>query len=138
MTHMRQAAQESHLVITTSLRNTLSTITSPKFSEVTVVYREPDFNIAYGLLPPVRFNSREEVPSSNRMVFEMLRKMQEIRDFKPVLCANVWGHLEEFVVRELEWLVDTVWAEGGRDMVSSRPLVISSPRAFLPAPCEVY
>jgi hypothetical protein len=67
----------------------------------------------------------------------MIRELQEDRDFKLVLCADVWGALTEDAMRELEWLVEAGWVtEGGSDNVSSRPLVTCRPRGFFPAPGE--
>ena len=60
--------------------------------------------------------------------------MCRIRDFKLVLCAEVIGYVEQQAVQELERAISTGWLEEAGLNLSRRPLVTSSPQAFLPAP----
>ena len=51
-----------------------------------------------------------------------------------VLCAEVIGYVERRAVQELEQAVSSEWLEEAGFDLSRRPLVTSSPQAFLPAP----
>ena len=126
------------------LRRAFSTITSPVFAEVIVLFRDGDFpSMDYHLCgspgycpPPGPYFS--EVASNRRKVFEVLHEIHGIRDFKLVLCADVWGYLVERAVRQLKWAVANQWVERESDSLSPRPLVTSSPRGILPAPGEEW
>jgi hypothetical protein len=127
------------------LSHTFSTITSPAFSEVTLFCREGNYPGSYEAPwsgPPMTFSfwqgpySEECCVLEYRMLFRMIHKLQRVRDFKLVLCANVWGVVIDHAVRELEWLVETTWVEGESGEISSRPLVTCSPLGLLPVPGE--
>jgi len=115
-----------------------STIASPVFSEVITFNRDDDFRYATsGIRDLITFRQlsttdAEFVASQYHKVFEVLRKMRKVRDFRLELCADVWGCLVVQAVQELEWIINTEQAEGGLDDFSPRPLVTSSPRGFLP------
>ena len=108
---MYHIVKRSPLAIASIFRRVLSTITSPAFSQVTVIYRDYDF-------PQISYNPPDPPI-----------------DFKLVLCAEVLGPLAGCAMRELEWTVKNGWAEV--DGISSRPSVTCSPRISLPAPGEL-
>ena len=126
------------------LRHALSTITSPVFAEVIVLFRNGDFpSMDYCLCgPPAICPLLEpystEVVSNRRKLFEVLREMHEIRNFKPVLCADVWGYLVERAVRQLKRAAAYHWARREPDSLSPLPQVTFSPRGFLPVPGEQW
>ena len=119
------------------LRHALSTITSPVFAEVVVLFRDKDFSsTGYYRCGPPEFCSL--LTPTHRGVSKMLREMRGIRDFKLVLCADVWGYLVEPAVRRLKQAVPKNWAKRGSSNLSPQLLVTSSPRGFLPAPGEQW
>ena len=71
-----------------------------------------------------------------REVFRMSHDLHKVRDFRPVLCANVWGYFEDYAVRQLERFVATEWREAGGGSPSPGPLVTSRPRGLFPSPGE--
>jgi hypothetical protein len=118
------------------LNRAISTITSPSFSRVTILYQPRDLpHMTYTQLgpPEVSHFQRWILACDNHLVFEKLRSIQEIRGFKVVLCAVIWGPLADCAMRELERVVETEWVEGRKENMCSRPLVTCRPREFLPA-----
>ena len=136
---MVQVAKEPHLVA--ALGRVLSTIKSPTFSEVVLIYGEFDLPLVWDF-PPRRpsFTSlhRGVMCSRHCVVFKMLHELRGIRDIQLVLCADIWGLLADYAVWELEFALEATWVKGGSAGGSSRPLVTSIPRQFLPATCERY
>jgi len=137
---MRSIWKNSGSTIDSSVMRAFSTIASPVFSRVTAFYLDDDFRGAfYGFQGSLAFyrlsatNAKQRVASQHRKVFEVLRRMRKVRDFRLELCADVWGCLVEQTVQELEWAIATEQKEGGLDDFSPRPLVTSNPREFLPA-----
>ena len=63
--------------------------------------------------------------------------MRGTLDFKLVLCADVWGLLADYAVRELKFFLEAPWVEGGSAGVSSRPSVTYTPRPFYHATGEL-
>jgi hypothetical protein len=129
---------------TPNLKHVLSTVTSPVFCEFTICYSTSDFpgNFRYNPSAPPTFLSyrpydhRREEYASNHKVFDTMRELRRVRDFRLVLCADVWGALTERATRELEWIIQVGWVGEGSDATSSWPLVTYSPREFFPAPGE--
>jgi len=87
------------------LEHILSSITSPSFSEVVVLYRDRDFPSAESWSsgqPPFRHEPAQTESASEvagrRRPFKVLRKMQKVRPFQLVLCASVWGCVRAFGV----------------------------------------
>ena len=119
------------------LRTILSTITSPGFSEVIVFYWECDFG-------GTRFDSdhtpnlwkkmtpaqRAEEASWHRAVFEGIREMYAVRDFRLVLTVEVWDRLGEYAVGVVKQAVATEKAENRLDYLSSEPVVAYSPQSI--------
>ena len=131
---------------TSLLTYALSTITSPVFSEVVVFYRDYDFGF-YGskytsLGWPWRCrilgDERAEDASRHGARFEVLRKMHRMRDFRLVLCADVWDRVREDSVRMLKEAVAAEKAKGGVDNIFPEPMVVYSPRRSRPELLEEY
>jgi len=118
------------------LSHTLSTITSPEFSNVVVVYRSFDFlgveSSEHPHRPPLRREiSRTEEAQEvlwHRRLFEVLRGVHKVRDFKLELCADVWEPVGEYSVGILKQAVAEEKASGGFDGFSSEPFVTYYPR----------
>ena len=127
-----------------SLKHALSTITSPIFSEVVAVYRDYDFGCIHCHLnsaPTLYWPSptlRAVVASEHRRRFEGFYEMHKARGFKLVLCVDVWDHLVEYAVRELECVITTEKVEGGLGALSSEPAVTRSPRGPRPTYNEMF
>jgi hypothetical protein len=64
------------------------------------------------------------------MRLEMLREVHKVRDFRLVLCANVWGCVGEYPVRILEEDVAEEKAKKGFDKNFPEPLVIYDPQEY--------
>ena len=131
----------------TTFKHLLSTITSPVFSEITIFFQNLNFPgplIDRALGRPHEATSYFLNPSEREgralqlgRISEMVREMREVRDFKLVLCAHVWGAIVGHIMGELELAVRAGWVEQESDKISSRPSLTCSPRALLPAPGEV-
>jgi hypothetical protein len=115
------------------LTHVLPTIASPAFSEVILIFRDYDFfrikptprnNISYWILPA----EEEAVASFRREQLEALHEMHKVRDFQPVLCADVWDRVRKLAERELEQAVAAEKAKRGLDVFSSKLSVISRPQ----------
>ena len=124
-----------NLAISIFLRTTLSTITSPAFFEVVVFYRDYDFagvKFSPHLGPSIFGNGkpagRASEASWHRGLFEMFRNMCMMRNFRLVLCADVWDYVGEHAVGILKRAVATEKAAERLDYLPSEPLVICSPR----------
>ena len=124
-----------NLAISTFLKTTLSTITSPVFSEVVVSYRDYDFagvefspHLGSGILRNSKPAGRAKEASWHRGLFKMFRKMYTVRNFRLVLCADVWDYVGEYTVGMLKCAVAAEKAAERLDYLPSEPLVICSPR----------
>jgi len=112
----------------------LSTITSPVFSEVTVFYRDYDFRGVHAVpsghtccwMSP---DEKAEDDLWHRRRFQVFREMRQVRDFRLVLCADVWDCIGWYSVGVLKCAVAAEKAKGGFDSFSSDPMVIFNPRA---------
>ena len=122
------------------LRHALSTLQSPLFSQVVVVFQECDFRgIQFRGSPKwpyLRQMSREQIAAEaswHRRRFELLREAVKTRSFKLVLCVDVWGPVAEYAMRALEEAVAAEKAEKGFDDFSSEPAVAYNPHRGLSA-----
>ena len=112
------------------LKHALSTITSPSFFEVVVVYRWHDFCGVESWRHPDRSPSRE-VSQAERVVeaswsrrrFEVLHEIHAVRDFRLVLTASVWDPVGEYSVRMLKEAVAEEKATNIFDDFHSEPSV---------------
>jgi len=120
------------------LTHVISTITSPAFSEVVIIYRDYDFGFIRCVSPPMNIfritspEGQEHEALCRRMEFEALREMHKVRDFRPVLCVDVWDYVMKDAVWDLKWAVVKEKAKGGFNDVFPEPLVISRPRGSPP------
>ena len=128
-----------------SLNHALSTITSPVFSEVIVFYRDYDFwgvhDHQTGAPPTVDRLSQIHKGRGvelQRTRFPVFQEMHKARDFKLVLCADVWHYIGEYTVEELKCALATEKAEGGFDNFSSEPLVTCNLRRSRRSPGESF
>ena len=108
------------------LTHALSTITSPAFSEVTVIYQDTDFPALFSWS---QMGEAQEA-ASHRRRFKVFRAMRNIRDFQLALCVHVRDHQGEYSVGWLKRILAEVNAEMGCDDISPEPLVFYAPRAF--------
>jgi hypothetical protein len=93
-----------------SLRAVLSTIKSPAFSEVVVIYRECDFyHSVYGRTEDTKAALGEESAWYERQ-FDVFREMYKARNFRLVLWAYHVGHDS---MRELQRVVAAETTRGG-------------------------
>ena len=117
------------------LKHAFSTITSPAFSEVVVVYRDYDFSgvqdTEFSHLPPlceVPQVEKAREDSQHRALFEMFREIYKVREFRLVLCADVRYRVGEYTVQMLREAIAAEKAERGFDVFFPEPLVIYNPR----------
>ena len=119
------------------LRAVLSTITSPAFSKVVILYEDGDFcglsaSMELGNLKSYyRFLMPDEIAeeaSWHRQMFEVFRGMHAVRDFQLVLCADVWDPVGEYTIEALKQAIVAEAAANRLDYLPSKPLVVYSPR----------
>ena len=113
----------------TLLRHVLSTIQSPVFFQVVVLYQDGDFR---GARPSWRSHwglSRAEIAEASRhhRRFEVFREARKVWDFRLVLCANVQEHIREHSMEILKRVVAVEKAKTGFDDFPSEPLVTYYP-----------
>ena len=127
------------IAVSSLLKRALSTVTSPAFLEVIVLYRYYDFRGIYNELDsrfmgkgPIHELSKveqaQEAFEAHRR-FEIFRSVQKVRDFQLVLCADVRHGVVEYSVGVLKETVAVEKAKGMFDDFSSEPTVIYNPRA---------
>ena len=118
----------------------LSTVTSPLFLDVVVVYWEGNVDrmVYYWLKPVVVVHLLPEDIADNalyhRRRFEQFREMYRTREFRLVLRVDVLDCIVEDVIRSLECVVETEKVKGGLDYFPCEPVIISevqSPRTGL-------
>jgi len=109
----------------------LSTITSPVFSKVVVIYRDYD-------LHGIRSNRAGVTypPSNHQREFRVFREMHKVRGFQLVLCADVWDRVVVEAVRELKQVVAAERAGRGFSDRFPEPLVIPHSRGSGPTYAE--
>jgi len=117
------------------LKYVLSTITSPSFSRVVVLYEDHDFpdTESWSLgRPPFHHElsqaGRAGQAAGHSWQFEVLREVQKVRPFQLVLCVNVWGCVGEYPVQMLEEAVAKEKAKGTFSNGSADPFVVYNPR----------
>ena len=123
----------------------LSTITSPAFSRIIVVFRDYDFcsvesawkSNAHGLFRVVPQTRRVEEASRHNKRFEIFREVHKTWGFQLVLCADVWDRVGRYSMRMLREAVAAEMVKGGFDDIFSEPLVVYSPRESCYNPREV-
>ena len=115
------------------LKHVLSTITSPAFFRIAVLYGDRHFR---GIEFPCSDRSsfrrlsqaeRAEEVARHRRLFEVFREARKVRNFKLELCVCVWGSVGEEPVRILEEAVAEEKAKKGFDDFLSDPSVMYWP-----------
>lgn len=110
----------------------LSTITSPVFSEIIVFYRDYDDVSAYSSWPgrcPLESSCqdinviRSGIASRHRARFGVFRTLHQVRDFRLVLCADVWNGVGRYSEQMLKEAIAAEKAEKGFDSIFPEPLV---------------
>ena len=120
------------------LGTVLSSITHPVLLNVVIVYSEPDFgDMAHGFFctmrPPPCYShylwiSLNSAQRSQRQ-FEVFREIHHVRDFRLVLCVDVFDRILEPAIKMLEGVVKEEMEKGGLDYLPCEPLIISERRA---------
>ena len=127
---------------TGSLGHAISTIRSPAFSEVIVIYQDSDiFTMLYRMHgPPAYYHFsptfEADLASQRHTAFVMLLELCRVHDFKLVVCADVWGCARGHAMRELKLAVLAECTEGELENMSSQLMVTSRLQGFLPPPGE--
>ena len=122
--------------VSSLLEYAFSTITSTTSLQVVVFYRDHDFGdvLDYsgnGLSGPfckMPEVERTEETLRHHQQFQVFRKVQKVRDFQLVLCADVWHRVGEYSMQVLKRAVEREKAKGVFDGFSSKPVVVHSPR----------
>jgi len=123
----------------------LSSVTSPVPLNFVVIYQELDFGFfSYSLIfysePTCYFHSpvgRGDRALHRQMQFRMFREMHRARDFRLVLCVDVFDSLVEHATKTLECLVEAEKAKGGLDHHYG-PLIISERRTIRTRPRDRF
>jgi hypothetical protein len=121
-----------------SLRTVLSTVTSPVFLNVVIVYQDTDIDIWAPRFiaiscrwEHVRFYARPpeekaECILHHQQAFKVFHEMHKVREFQLVLCVDVLDSVVKYAVRMLRRLVKTEQMEG---RLLYEPLIIAEVRA---------
>jgi hypothetical protein len=116
------------------LKHVLSTITSPVFSRIIVLYGSCHFRgiesypSTQASFRGLSQDERAEEVARHRRPFEVFREVYKVRDFQLILCACIWGSVGEEPVRILEEAVAEERAKGGFNRFLYEPLVDYCPR----------
>jgi len=118
------------------LKHALSTITSPAFVEVVVLYWDYwDFRCIpisdYRSIRSMSQTEEAEEASRYHRQFEVFHEAQGVRDFQLVLCVYAWDCVGKYLVGVLEYAVAEEQEKGMLVNFSSEPIVIHSPRVTL-------
>ena len=121
------------------LKYVLSTVRPSAFIQVIVIYATSNFrgvdtrkNTQWPHLWEWSLSMEEEDETQeHRRRLWFLREAHNVRNFELVLCANVWGPVEEYAVRRLKEVVVAAEAESVFDHHFPAPRVTSDPRRDL-------
>jgi len=121
----------------------LSSVTFPAPLDFVVIYREVDFGFfSYSWIfesePASYFHSpmrMEERALFRQKQFGVFREMHGARDFRLVLCVDVFDSLVKRAIKTLECLVEAEEAKGGLDH-HYKPLIISERRTIRTRPVD--
>lgn len=98
------------------------------------MYHEPHlgFTLDGGMWGPVLvIEPQAQLFLRQRIQFRVLREMHLVRDFRLVLCAQVFGYIEKQAVNTLKGILEEEERDGGLDCFLYKPLVMSGPRRNL-------
>ena len=100
-----------------------------------VLYRLCDFRGVeprwHSNRPPLRKMSQADKDDEallHSWRFDVLREAHRVRDFRLVLCADIWDPVGEYAVRTLKEAVAEEKAKKGFDDFFSEPLVTHNPQ----------
>ena len=113
----------------------LLTINSSRSCDVALVYQEPCFRgiktekrSVWPHLRELSHDERTEEAAMHHRRFEFLRELRKVRNFRVVLCANVWGPVAEYGVQEPKEAVAVERARKGFGEFHSGLSVTHNPR----------
>ena len=120
------------------LKHVLSTIASPAFLEVVVIYQDRDFrgvrtawaSYKWGPFQVMSQSERAKEASRHHERFNALREVYKVREFQLLLCADVWERVGDYSMRTLKAAVAVEKANGVFGDFSSEPIVIHTPRVI--------
>ena len=116
------------------LTHVLSTIAPATSLEVIVLYRDYNFRVVNPawlgphLYRPVSKDAMTKEGLWHCGLFEVFRKMHEIRNFRLVLCIDAWDGVGEYTVQVLKQVIAKERTQGVFDDVFPEPSVVHSPR----------
>ena len=116
------------------LTHVLSTIAPATSLEVIVLYRDYNFRVVNPawlgphLYRPVSKDAMTKEGLWHCGLFEVFRKMHEIRNFRLVLCIDGWDGVGEYTVQVLKQVIAKERTQRVFDDVFPEPLVVHSPR----------
>ena len=117
----------------------LSSVTSPAPLDFFIIYRDLDFGICsksriFDSEPTCHLPKiRKDRALHHQKQFGVFREMHGARDFRLVLCADVFDSVVEYAAKTLESLVEAEEAKGGLDH-RYKPLIISERRTIRTRP----
>jgi hypothetical protein len=120
------------------LKHMLSTITSSTLPKIIVIYWDHDFRGVESWCPDrphlrrLPLAERAKEASQYHTVFEVLREVHKVRDFRLALRAEVSGCAGEYPVQILEEAVAEEKAKKGFDKFFPEPPVMYIPRKYYP------
>ena len=113
-----------------SLRAIISTVTSPMILDVVIAYWDADIdgmNSASLFKPESQYRAAYSVRHNHR--FKVFRRMHQAREFRLVLCADVYDPTVKYATRVLMRLLKEEKVRGGLNYLHCEPLVIAERRA---------
>ena len=110
-----------------------------------VIYRDGDFDFwTYSSVfdaEPARYSGLRKITEETALVhqkrFEVFREMYRARDFRLILCADVFDSVVEHATKTLERFVTAEEAKGGLGH-HHKPLIISERRIIRTRPIDFY
>ena len=121
------------------LKTVLSSVAPSTPIDVVIVYREIDLSnmphCSQCDTEPVRLRlSPSKTPGKAALRFQhhfrVFRDMHETREFRLVLCADVFDCMVEYGVETLDLIVEVEEVMGGLDYLLQKPLTISERRTL--------
>ena len=103
--------------------------------DVVIAYEDRDHGLFLREPRHIRVWHRcDPASDEHSKLFKVFREMHEVRSFRLVLCADVFGCVQMRSVRVLEQIVAIERKRGGLDYLQREPSIISEVRAPHPRP----
>jgi len=119
------------------LKTVLSSVTSPALLDVVIVYRETDLrNMPHcsrcdsELVRCLSSRNKRDRNALFKHQFKVFREMHNARDFRLVLCADVFDCMVVDGIEMLERMMKVEEVTGGLDYLLQKPLIISERRTL--------